>query len=163
MMNPCRGFSGIVKGESELSHLSPKCLIRRSIYITFPSRTWINIWLFDQSMSAQAGVRPSLNEQGIISSCSSWHESEFRVPGDGALVAQVQLRRVFTHHKELFERLGLLWHRNDSLSFDSTKLLNIEFYLKSLEDSYATWSSQWLQVEPGTRRGARLRSEFDDL
>lgn len=110
-------------------------------------------------MSSQAGVRPSLGEQGIIATCSTWHLSEFRVPGDGALVAQVQLRRLFTHHKELFERLGLLWHRNDSLPFDSTKLLNIEFYLKSLEDSFTSWNTQWLDVEPGTKRGARLKGE----
>lgn len=66
-------------------------------------RTWLNLWLFETSMSQHMGRRPTLANDPVVMGCAHWHLDKFALPGDKAMVAVVQLRLLMLRNIELFE------------------------------------------------------------
>ncbi|CCF52872.1 hypothetical protein NDA14_004700 [Ustilago hordei] len=66
-------------------------------------RTWLNLWLFETSMSQHMGRRPTLANDPVVMGCAHWHLDKYALPGDKAMVAVVQLRLLMLRNMELFE------------------------------------------------------------
>ncbi|SPO25393.1 uncharacterized protein UTRI_03192_B [Ustilago trichophora] len=66
-------------------------------------RTWLNLWLFETSMSQHMGRRPTLANDPVVMGCAHWHLDKFALPQDKAVVAVVQLRLLMLRNVELFE------------------------------------------------------------
>lgn len=66
-------------------------------------RTWLNLWLFETSMSQHMGRRPTLANDPVVMGCARWHLDKFALHGDKAMVAVVQLRLLMLRNIELFE------------------------------------------------------------
>nr|CDI53508.1 oxysterol-binding protein [Melanopsichium pennsylvanicum 4] len=66
-------------------------------------RTWLNLWLFETSMSQHMGRRPTLANDPVVMACAHWHLDKFALPADKAVVAVVQLRLTMLRNIELFE------------------------------------------------------------
>ena len=66
-------------------------------------RTWLNLWLFEMSMSQHMGRRPTLANDPVVMGCAHWHLDKFALPQDKAVVAVVQLRLLMKRNTEMFE------------------------------------------------------------
>ncbi|EPQ27922.1 uncharacterized protein PFL1_04666 [Pseudozyma flocculosa PF-1] len=65
-------------------------------------RLWLNLWIFEKTLSSQTGQRFHLSEDGVIAMCSSWHRQAYALPQDEALVAFVELRRIMSTQSDHF-------------------------------------------------------------
>lgn len=66
-------------------------------------RTWLNLWLFETSMSQHMGRRPTLANDPVVMGCAHWHLDKYALAEDKAIVAVVQLRLLMLRNMELFE------------------------------------------------------------
>lgn len=107
-------------------------------------RTWLNLWLQEQSFSNKTGRLPFLATRGVVDQSRNWHKSAHAIEGDGIVVAHVQLRLLSMRCQELFERLR------------PTSDDDIEYYLERVEADIEAWSAQFRHVEPRAKRSTKL-------
>lgn len=106
-------------------------------------RTWLNLWLQEQSFANKTGRLPFLATRGVVDQSRDWHRSVHAIEGDGVVVAHVQLRLLSMRCQELFERLR-------------TSDENIEYYLERADADVEAWSALHKDIEPTAKRSAKM-------
>ncbi|PWN54486.1 hypothetical protein IE53DRAFT_322957 [Violaceomyces palustris] len=126
-------------------------------------RLWINLWIFEKTLSSQTGQRFHLGEDGVIATCARWHQQEYSLPQDEALVAFVELRRVMARHSDHFNthilrsltsrlpsrtdeaRSGNSPHASALSSLEAQQIvLQLDFFRSSVHMDLKRWEEKWL-------------------
>ncbi|GAC93554.1 hypothetical protein PHSY_001119 [Pseudozyma hubeiensis SY62] len=103
-------------------------------------RTWLNLWLFETSMSQHMGRRPTLANDPVVMGCAHWHLDKFALPSDKAVVAVVQLRMLMKRNTELFE--NFVDASNSYLSAERTAK-QVELFRRICASDLDTWLATW--------------------
>ncbi|GAK64435.1 uncharacterized protein PAN0_005c2649 [Moesziomyces antarcticus] len=108
-------------------------------------RTWLNLWLFETSMSQHMGRRPTLANDPVVMGCAHWHLDKFALPGDRAMVAVVQLRLLMLRNTQLFENF---------VDVSATHLpaertaKQVELFRRICASDLDTWLATWTGPSP---------------
>lgn len=103
-------------------------------------RTWLNLWLFETSMSQHMGRRPTLANDPVVMGCAHWHLDKFALPSDRAVVATVQLRLLMNRNTELFE--NFVDASNAYLPAERTAK-QVELFRRICASDLDTWLATW--------------------
>ena len=105
-------------------------------------RAWLNLFLFEVSLSAHTGRRPTLGVDPIVLSCDSWHKREFAIPEDEAIIAIVQLRRSTSFLAEFYENsLGTAAPAGKN---PAAKAMLVDTFRRACDSDLGSWRSRWL-------------------
>ncbi len=108
-------------------------------------RAWLNAWLFEQSLSAHTGRRPTLGLDPVVLSCDRWYQAQHAIPEDEAIVAIVQLRRTIASLTERYESSFASTNANPgSGSTDvSGHTMLVDLFRRACESELVSWRSRW--------------------
>uniref|UniRef100_V5E5S0 Zn(2)-C6 fungal-type domain-containing protein n=2 Tax=Kalmanozyma brasiliensis (strain GHG001) TaxID=1365824 RepID=V5E5S0_KALBG len=103
-------------------------------------RTWLNLWLYETSMSQQMGRRPTLANDPVVLGCAHWHLDPFALEQDKAVVAVVQLRLLMKRNTELFENFVDI--STSPLSAERTAK-HVELFRRICASDLDAWLATW--------------------
>ncbi|TKY85762.1 hypothetical protein EX895_005302 [Sporisorium graminicola] len=103
-------------------------------------RTWLNLWLFETSMSQHMGRRPTLANDPVVMGCAHWHLDKFALTQDKAVVAVVQLRLLMKRNTELFE--NFVDASSSYLPAERTAK-QVELFRRTCAADLDTWLATW--------------------
>ncbi|CBQ73032.1 conserved hypothetical protein [Sporisorium reilianum SRZ2] len=103
-------------------------------------RTWLNLWLFETSMSQHMGRRPTLANDPVVMGCAHWHLDQFALTQDKAVVAVVQLRLLMKRNTELFE--NFVDASSSHLPAERTAK-QVELFRRTCASDLDTWLATW--------------------
>lgn len=126
-------------------------------------RTWCNLWLFENSLSTHMGRRSTLGQDPVILGVSAgWDRASYAIPGDEAIVAIINLRRVQTKNVEFFEHSVLSDMIKQSEDGTTREIASasfkfqLEFYRKSCSADLDAWRSMYVESNEG--QSVRMRN-----
>lgn len=124
-------------------------------------RTWCNLWLFENSIATHMGRRSTLADDPVILGVGAgWHRSPYSIPGDEAIVALIDLRRIQKKNAESLE------HSIQSMKLDPSQSLlknsnllsfHLKFYCQSCNSDLDAWSAVHTRSDAGDS-SLRMRS-----
>ncbi|CEH16165.1 hypothetical protein CBOM_06031 [Ceraceosorus bombacis] len=119
-------------------------------------RTWMNLFLFEQSLSTHMGRRSTLVVDPVVrESAAGWHRAPFAIADDEAVVAVLQLRLCVRKHLEFFDR---------SVAGGGAEhaALQLEFFRQSAKADVDAWRATWCEQRSGTyrMRNGRLYANY---
>lgn len=125
-------------------------------------RTWLNLWLFETSMSQHMGRRPTLANDPVVMGCAHWHLDKFALPQDKAMVAVVQLRLIMLRNTELFENFvdGSVSHLPAELTSKQVELFR-KICASDLDTWLATWTGPAQHLASQNMQGSASSSSND--
>lgn len=103
-------------------------------------RTWLNLWLFETSMSQHMGRRPTLANDPVVMGCAHWHLDKFALTQDKAVVAVVQLRLLMKRNTELFE--NFVDASSEFVPKERTAK-QVELFRRTCASDLDTWLATW--------------------
>lgn len=113
-------------------------------------RTWLNLWLFETSLSQHMGRRPTLSIDPVVAGCGQWHLDRYALPEDRAMVAVVQIRLLMARNIELFDQF---------IDIERAPF-QLEFFRKTCASELDNWLATWATGEgagaPQRLKKARL-------
>lgn len=123
---------------------------------SFSCRTWVNVWLAERSLALGAGRRPCLTTEGVIEDLVDWHKSPLKIKGDTAMVAHVNLRRLYWSCRSMFNRLSAKQPPpNQGLCRE-----DLDFFLAKVEDELKAWFDSWNDAKTDMDRTHRLKRKY---
>ena len=112
-------------------------------------RTWCNLWLFENSLSTHMGRRSTLGQDPVILGVGAgWHRAQYAIPGDEAIVALINLRRLQTKNVEFFEHSVLGNVKSDSVAPPSLRF-QLDYYRRSCSADLSAWIATYVEGEEG--------------
>lgn len=112
-------------------------------------RTWCNLWLFENSLSTHMGRRSTLGQDPVILGVGAgWHRAQYAIPGDEAIVALINLRRLQTKNVEFFEHSVLGNVKSDSIAPPSLRF-QLDYYRRSCSADLSAWIATYVEGEEG--------------
>lgn len=103
-------------------------------------RTWLNLYLFETSLSQHMGRRPTLASDPVVMGCAKWHLDRCAIAQDAAMVAVVQLRLLMTRNIELFENFVDVSSDNHG----KISAMHVELFRKTSATDLDTWLATWI-------------------
>ncbi|PWN52875.1 hypothetical protein IE53DRAFT_377774 [Violaceomyces palustris] len=116
-------------------------LVRR---IRNRERTWLNLWLYETSISQHMGRRATLGTDPVVLCCGRWHTAPFALPEDKAIVAIVQLRLLLMRDVELFDTFV-------TMDTGQHSAMQLELFRKTCARDLDSWLATWAD-EPDSDR-----------